>query len=129
MLLVALMRELMLDVGPSSQRIEVTLPDYDTFAYVVTTFAVNGYEVKISESIDTQAWVKDIIGRIAEDGWSITLYVNGVPVPEGSAEAQTNDGKSALHADGLREEREGPVSGPFVRRRNRGRASTAKDAA
>jgi len=119
MLLVQLMDELKMDVGPESQIITLTLPTYDTFAYVVTTFAVNGYEVKLSEVPNPISGTKYVFGKVEDDGWRIDLFVYNVPLTEGEAttEADGNIGGPPPNRPRPADEQEGPVPGRRVRRR------------
>lgn len=124
MLLVQLMEELKLDVGPESQSIDITLPTYDTFAYVCTTFAVNGYEVKLIEytSVHPSEGKKHIIGTVYADGWRISLHVYNVPITEGETPATAQD---TVSGHGVRDEQQGPVHGGVVPRRPRRRKGTS----
>lgn len=116
MLLVQLMDELKMDVGPESQDIHITLSSYDTFAYVVTTFAVNGYETKIEETPNPVMGTKYMTGKIRDDGWSISLWVLDVPldtreVEEAERTRAEDDGAKRVPRRGGRQQGEVHGSG------------------
>jgi hypothetical protein len=102
-ILVDLMHELSLDIGPESQTIDITLPTWDTYAYLVTTFLVNGYEVKQSESRDSSH--KSMTGVIHGEGWRITLWVYDVPLTPGEIEAAANADNGEPSSGGGADER------------------------
>lgn len=118
------MNEMMVDIGPESQTIALHLNTYDTFAYIVTTFAVNGYEVKITEHITDAGTHKTMTGVVKNDGWFIRLIVSGVPLTEGEAQAATeiDDSGRTTGGSAVRDEQEGPVYGGGVSHRPRRRA-------